>query len=195
VIEDIFGVHVWWYLSRSTGFVAWVLLSASVIWGLLMSGGIVARGRHRLVSMEVHRFLGTLALAFTGLHIASLLPDTYVDFTLVDLFVPFASSWHPVAVAWGITGLYLLLAVQLTSQLMRWLPHRLWRAVHLSSFPLFGVATIHILSAGSSAGNPLVVFAAAGLTVFIALLTAMRVAFARADEARRQAARLERAVA
>ena len=71
MIESIFGDQFWWYLARTTGIVAWVLLSASLIWGLLMAAGLVARGTARVLTMEVHRFLGTLAVAFTGLHLVA----------------------------------------------------------------------------------------------------------------------------
>lgn len=81
----------------------------------------------------------------------SLLADTYVHFGLASVLIPFASGWHPLAVAWGVAGLYLLLAVELTSLVRTRLPKRLWRATHYASFPLFVVATIHALSAGTDA--------------------------------------------
>lgn len=187
MIESIFGDQFWWYLARTTGIVAWVLLSASLIWGLLMAAGLVARGTARVLTLEVHRFLGTLAVAFTGLHLVGLFLDSYVQFELVDFLVPFATDWNPLAVAWGVTAMYLLIAIQFTSQLMRWMPRGLWRAVHLLSFPLFAMATVHTLTAGTDAGHPLMIFTAVGLSVFVALLTALRAAFARADRAARPA--------
>ena len=84
MIESVFGDQFWWYLARTTGIVAWVLLSASVIWGLLMASGLVSRGTARVLTMEMHRFLGTLAVVFTGLHLVGLFLDSYVQFGVVD---------------------------------------------------------------------------------------------------------------
>jgi methionine sulfoxide reductase heme-binding subunit len=70
---------------------------------------------------------------FTGVHVAALLVDSYVGFSVVDVTVPFAFHWHPVAVAWGIVGAYLLLAVELTSLVRHRLPRGLWRRVHYAS--------------------------------------------------------------
>src|SRR2546421_721437 len=99
-----------WYVARASGLVAWALLAGSVVWGLLMTSKIV-RGR---VSnpwlLDLHRWLGGLALVFTGVHVAAILGDTYVHFSLASVFVPLANSWHPVAVAWGVASLYLLAA-------------------------------------------------------------------------------------
>ena len=65
------------------------------------------------------------------------------------MLVPFATSWHPVAVAWGIVGMYLLAAIEITSLLRSRVRPRTWRAVHLLSYVLLGVTTIHLLTAGT----------------------------------------------
>jgi DMSO/TMAO reductase YedYZ heme-binding membrane subunit len=147
--------QVWWYIARATGIVAWALLAASVIWGLLLSTRL-ARGRPTPAwLLDLHRFLGGSALVFTVLHLAGLVADDYVDFGLVDLFVPYASGWKPGPVALGILSLYLLAAVEATSLAMRRIPRRVWRAVHLTSYLLFWSATFHFILAGTDAPHPL----------------------------------------
>lgn len=90
-----------------------------------------------------------------------------------DLFVPLHTWWHPVAVAWGVVALYLLLAVELTSLLQRQLPRRWWRRVHYGSFPLYAFATVHLASAGTDGGTPALQWSAViatALVVFLALV-------------------------
>src|SRR5262249_227234 len=140
-----------WYVARSAGIVAWTLLTASVLWGLTMTTDFMRGHVKRSALLDLHRYLGGLAAIFTGVHVAAILTDTYVHFTLTSVLVPFTRSWHPVGVAWGIAGAYLLLAVELTSLARAQLPRRLWRAIHFASFPLFIVATVHGLSAGTDA--------------------------------------------
>ncbi len=48
-----------------------------------------------------------------------------------DALIPFASNWRPAAVVGGVVGLYLLVAVEVTSLLMRKLPRRWWHRIHL----------------------------------------------------------------
>ena len=105
--------------------------------------------------LDLHRFLGAAAVVLTVIHVGSIVADSYVHFGLVDVLVPFAASWHPAAVAWGVVGLYLLLAVEITSLLRSRLSKRAWRATHFLSFPLFAMATIHGLTAGTDAHVPL----------------------------------------
>ena len=147
--------QVWWYVARATGIVAWALLAASVVWGLLLSTRL-AHGRPTPAwLLDLHRFLGGAAVVLTGLHLTGLVADTYVHFGLADLLVPYASGWKPGPVALGIVSLYLLAAVEATSLAMRRLPRRLWRAVHLTSYVLFWSATFHFILAGTDAGHPL----------------------------------------
>jgi methionine sulfoxide reductase heme-binding subunit len=159
-----------WFVARSAGMVAWALLTASVLWGLTMTTGFM-RGRVKKAALlDLHRYLGGLAAIFTGVHVVAILLDTYVKFTLTSVLVPFATSWHPAAVACGIVAMYLLLAVELTSLARAQLPRRIWRAIHFASFPLFFIATLHGITAGTDAHSWLfegVMFAAlAAVTAF-----------------------------
>ena len=90
------------YVARSSGFVTLVLSGAAVVWGLLLSTRIIRDRRLPKWLLDLHRFLGGLSVAGLALHLGALVADSYVHFGVRDLLVPFASSWRPVAVAWGV---------------------------------------------------------------------------------------------
>jgi predicted ferric reductase len=168
--------HLWWYVARSGGIVSWALLAASVLWGLALSTrALGARPRPNWL-LDLHRFLGGLALVFVGVHVGALVLDSYLSFGLMQLFVPFTSSYRPGAVAWGVVGLYLLLAVEVTSLLRRRIPKPIWRRVHLASFGLFAVATLHGLLAGTDGGSSTLRWVMLVTTATVVALTALRVA-------------------
>jgi hypothetical protein len=163
-----------WYVARSSGLVAWALLAGSVVWGLLMTSKIV-RGRVKgSWLLDLHRWLGGLALVFTGVHVAAIMGDSYVHFGLASALVPLAAHWHPVAVAWGVVSLYLLIAVEATSLVRRHLDVRVWRRVHFLSFPLFVMSTIHGLSAGTDGRTPMAIITAALTASAVEVLVAVR---------------------
>ena len=164
-----------WFTARSAGLVAWGLLVASMVWGLLMSTKLARKMARPNWMLDLHRFLGGAAVVFTGIHVASIMLDSYVHFGLAEVLVPLASSWHPVAVAWGIVGFYCLLAVEITSLLRKKLSKRLWRATHYLSFPLFASATVHAVTAGTDRRNVLVLTAVLVCTTLVLLLTFVRV--------------------
>lgn len=164
-----------WYIARAAGLVSWSMLALATLWGLTLSTKVLGTRPRPNWILDIHRMLGGLALIFTGVHVAALLVDQYVGFGLEDILVPFATKWHPVAVAWGVVGLYLLLAVELTSLARARLPRKLWRNTHYASFPLFVTATIHGLVAGTDTTLFVTLMIAGVLGAAFVTLTAMRV--------------------
>ena len=169
-----------WYVARASGLVAWSLLAAAVVWGLLMTTKLLRRRVKNAWLLDLHRCLGGLALVFTGVHVGAIMLDTYVHFGLASVLVPLASHWHPLAVAWGVVSLYLLAAVEATSLIRRRLSHRLWKRVHFLSFPLFVTSTVHGLSAGTDGRTPMVLITAVLTFAAVATLTALRLTNRRA---------------
>lgn len=143
-----------WYVARAAGLVAWALSAATVLWGLALSSRALGRRPKPAWLADLHEHLGGLTVVFTAVHVGALALDDYIEFTPTDLLVPFAAEWRPLAVAWGIVGLYLLLAIEGTSLLRRRVPTKLWRRVHRASFMLFAAATTHLLTAGTDATQP-----------------------------------------
>lgn len=141
--------QITWYAARASGLVAWGLVLASIVWGLLLATRVLGRRPAPAWILSLHRFLGALTVAFIGVHVGAVLLDSYTDFSLANVLVPFTGSWHPLAVAWGIVAMYLLVAIEVTSLLRRRLSARAWHSVHLLSYFLFATATVHMITAGT----------------------------------------------
>ena len=183
--------QTWWYLARATGYVAWALVTTSVISGLLLSTRLTNGRPTPAWTLDLHRFLAGTAVAFTGLHIVGLVADNYVHFGAADLLIPFASDWRTGAVALGVIALYLLAAVEISSLLMRRLPRRLWRGIHLGSYVAFWLATFHLITAGTDASHPLSKIATALAIAAVVFLTLVRALSGRGTGRRKQPARPE----
>ena len=168
-------MKLWWYLARSSGLVAWLMLTIAVVWGLLLSTRILQDRRRPAWLLDLHRWLGGMAVTFTALHLVGLVADDYVHFGPAEILVPFASTWRPQAVAWGVVGFYLLVAIQVTSLAMKRLPKKLWRGVHLTSFVLFFVASIHAGQSGTDATGPWYRAAATVLVLAVVFTTTYRI--------------------
>ena len=171
--------QLWWYLARAAGIVSWALVAISVCWGLLLAGRPIP-GRsvgwarpHRL--LDLHRYLGALAVVFTGIHVGAADRRQLRALRRGRRPRPLPSSWRPGAVVWGVVAVWLLAAIELTSLAKRRLPPRVWHGVHLASYPLFAMATIHGLTAGSDAVNPLLRLAMVAAGSAVVGLTVYRV--------------------
>jgi DMSO/TMAO reductase YedYZ heme-binding membrane subunit len=146
------------------------MVTASILWGLTLSSRLIRRRGVPAWLLDLHRYLGTLSIVFTVVHLLGLVADNYVHFGWSELFVPMSSPWQPGNVAWGIAAFYVLVAIQITSWLMRRMPRRLWHSIHLTSVVLFITATIHGFRAGADRGNRLVEWGAfACITLVIAV--------------------------
>ena len=167
--------QLWWFTARAGGIVGWSLLALSVLWGLAISTKVTGRSPRPNWMLDMHRFLGGAAVVFVVVHVVSILADSYVHFGLSEVLVPFTSDWHPVAVSWGIVSAYLLLAVEITSLLRQHLSKRAWRLTHFLSFPLYGLATVHGISAGTDGTNPVLLGVMLTSAAAVVALTALRI--------------------
>jgi DMSO/TMAO reductase YedYZ heme-binding membrane subunit len=138
-----------WFVERSAGIVAWGLIVASMTWGLLVATRALGRKPSPAWMLAMHRWLGALAVTFTAVHVVAIVLDSFVSFRIVDALVPFASAYKTLPVAFGVIGMYLLLAVYLTSLARARLSPKTWRSIHVLSYGLFAVTTVHGLSAGT----------------------------------------------
>lgn len=164
-----------WYVARSSGIIGWLLLAASVVWGLALSTKVLRGHPRPNWILDLHRFLGGLAIVFVAVHVVAILIDTYTSFGLVEVLVPFTGNWHPVAVAGGIIGLYVLAAVEITSLLRKRLSKRAWRMTHYLSFPLFALTTVHTLTAGTDRRTVVLRASVIVVVLVVTALTATRV--------------------
>lgn len=164
-----------WYVARASGIVALVLSTLAVAWGLLFSTRLLQGRPSPKWLLDLHRFLGGLTVTFTAVHVAALVADSYVTFGPVDILVPFAASWKPEPVAWGVVAMYLLIAVQASSLVMKRMPRRWWRGIHFTSYAMFWMAVLHGARAGTDAAHPAYVAGSSGAVLLVVFLTGYRV--------------------
>jgi ferredoxin-NADP reductase/DMSO/TMAO reductase YedYZ heme-binding membrane subunit len=170
--RNLVDATVWWYAARASGLVAWILLGTSVMGGLLLTTQLT-QGRTRAWTQSLHEFIGVLAVAFTVVHLATVLAADQLRIGLRHLLIPFTKPDNPLAQGYGVLAVYLLTAVMLTSWARVSLPWRWWRRLHLLAFPVFGFASAHTVLAGTDTGNPIMYWAGlvtGAVMLFLAVL-------------------------
>ena len=157
-----------WYFARSAGVVAYLLLSSSVLLGILMAGK-ARLSWPRFAVEEVHRFLAILTGVFLVLHGGALLLDSVVPISLAQELVPFTSGYRPFAVGLGVTTALLLAAVGISNALRGAIPHAVWRRIHFLTLPAWLLASLHGILAGTDAGDPWFAAIAGGAVAAVAV--------------------------
>jgi methionine sulfoxide reductase heme-binding subunit len=143
------GPSIDWYLTRSTGAVALLLLTLAVALGVIDVQRLSTPRWPRFVVDSLHRSVSLLAVAFLALHILTSVLDSFAPISLVAAFVPFASPYRPFWLGLGAISFDLILAVTITSLLRRRLGHQAWRATHWLAYASWPLALLHGLGTGS----------------------------------------------
>ena len=140
-------------LSRATGIVAMALMVAALLWGLLFSSRATGTRLRPNWWLDLHNWLGGLALVFIGLHIATAWLDGNAGIGLLQIFVPQTGHLDAWSITWGVLAAYVTAAAVFTSWPRRWKNRRWWRVVHVSTVAAMVLVFLHALQMGSDASE------------------------------------------
>jgi predicted ferric reductase len=138
-----------WYATRATGLVAMLLLTASVLLGLLITGRFAGDNWPRFLTVGLHRNISLLTVTFVALHVGTTVIDTFTSIPLTAAFIPFASSYKTFWLGLGAIALDLLIALVASSLIRNRLGLRAWRWVHWAAYVCWPVALVHGLGTGT----------------------------------------------
>jgi len=137
-----------WYTTRATGLVALVLLTSTMLLGILTAGRAPST-LPGFARAEVHRRISVLTITFLAIHVLTAVLDTYVHINPMAVLIPFTANYHPLWLALGTIGVDLFLAVAISSAVRQKIPVRVWRFVHWLAYLSWPVAVAHTLGMGT----------------------------------------------
>jgi sulfoxide reductase heme-binding subunit YedZ len=143
------GPSAYWYLTRASGTVALILLTLSVVIGVLDVEQYSSPRVPRFVVDGVHRTASLLAVVFLIVHILTSALDSFASIPLIDAIVPFAGTYRPFWLGLGAASFDLVLAIAVTSLVRRRLGYRAWRFTHWLAYASWPIALLHGLGTGS----------------------------------------------
>jgi sulfoxide reductase heme-binding subunit YedZ len=143
------GPSVYWYLTRSTGAVALILLTLAIALGVADVQRWSSPRWPRFIVDSVHRNVSLLAMVFLLLHILTSVLDSFAPIGLADAIIPFVGTYRPFWLGLGAASFDLLLAVTITSLLRQRMGFATWRAVHWLTYASWPIALLHGLGTGS----------------------------------------------
>jgi len=184
---ELNSIHMYWYMGRASGFIAFGLLLASVVLGLAISSRVFDGLLVRPWVFEMHQFMSLYVLFIMFFHALIMLPDPYAKFELWRLLVGFASPYRPLAVGAGAIALYGTVIVSLSFYMKGRIDQRGWRMLHYTTFGLFVLGMVHGIYAGTDSGAQWaqIIYLSAGLTVLF--FTLFRILAARSVARREKA--------
>lgn len=179
-----------WATTRAAVITCYLLLFVSTGAGIVTS--LKRFGpKTRAGMLFLHQFAGWFGFLFGALHGAVLLFDKYVGYSPMELLVPFAARTHPYLTGLGTLSFYIALILIASSDMMKQLGKKTWRAIHFLAFPGFFMGLVHGVFLGTDSGQPWMKWTYIATAGLIVALTVFRIAApspAGASKARAKAA-------
>jgi methionine sulfoxide reductase heme-binding subunit len=172
------GSTGFWYASRATGVVALLLVTATLILGLVVTRQGRLPGLPRFAVTTLHRNLSLLGLAFIVVHVLTAVLDGYVSIPLAAAVIPLASGYERFSIGLGAVAFDLSLALIFTSLIRGRLPRSWWRPIHLLAYLCWPVAFLHGLAAARDLRSGLLSDLAAGCVLLVLAAVIWRLASA-----------------
>jgi sulfoxide reductase heme-binding subunit YedZ len=138
-----------WYATRGAGVVSLVLLTGVVVLGIVSAMRWQTASWPRFLTTGFHRNLALATLVFLLLHVVTAVVDPFTALGWQAAIIPFSSSYRRLWLGLGVVGIYLLLAIVVTSLLRPLFGPRVWRTVHWLAYLMWPVALIHSIGTGT----------------------------------------------
>jgi hypothetical protein len=175
-----------WYVVRGSGLVAAVSLIILLLSGVGFITGQTFKFLEPITAWASHRALGIVFGISILIHMAGLLLDHFVPFNLINVLIPWSSSYKPVIifgvnlgslyVSLGVMAFYMVVLITIYSLL--WIDKKpySWKLTHLLSYVVFVFVFIHALYLGTDLAGGLLrlVWIAMGIIVSIAIIIRLR---------------------
>ena len=143
------STQIWWYVTRSAGIIAYLLLWFSTVWGLAVPTKLLTPALEQTFTVDFHEFISLLSIGFTLLHVFVLTIDRYLPYTPLQILIPFLSPYRPFWVGMGILSFYITLLVTVTFYLRSKIGMKTFRSLHVLSLLGYLGVTFHGLFAGT----------------------------------------------
>ena len=162
-----------WIIARASGLLAYAMVSATVVAGLVLRGRPLTKLRPAAVA-DIHRFLSLLGILAVGLHGTALVLDSTVKISPAALLVPGLAPYRPVWTGIGVVVFELMLLIHLSFRLRSRIGARNWRRLHWAAYAVFVGATVHGLMSGTDSDRPWALGIYLSVTTLVAGLTVWR---------------------
>ena len=167
---------VYWYLSRSAGFVGLTVLWVTMALGLSITNKMARLWPGAPTAFAIHEYVSLLGLSFVAYHGIVLIGDHFVDFSLPRLLLPFSIDWKignqligfslpqfadpfsagskPFWIGLGQVAFYVWVVAALSFYVRRWIGQKTWRLIHYANFATYIMGWLHGTFTGTDSGVP-----------------------------------------
>ena len=152
LINSVLGPEpkVYWYLSRSSAVISYLLLWASMVFGLLLSSRMAKLWPGGFTANDLHQFVSIAGLTAGLFHGLILMGDHYMNISLIQVLLPFATvDYRPEWVGIGQLLFYIWGGLVFSFYIRKKIGTKTWRTIHYIGFLAFAGALVHGVTSGT----------------------------------------------
>jgi predicted ferric reductase len=145
------GPYLFWITSRAAGTTAMLLASATVGVGLVMGGRLIKGGGAD--RRTIHEMISLATMVAIAVHALALLADKYLHPSVLDVTVPFLSSYKTLPTSIGIVAGWGAILLGLSYYARRWIGLARWKSLHRFTVLVWLGGLVHTFTEGTDAGR------------------------------------------
>jgi sulfoxide reductase heme-binding subunit YedZ len=143
--------HLFWIISRGAGTTALILSSASVGFGLVISGKLVkGSGPDR---RSYHEILSLAVMVALVVHVSALLADSFLHPSVLDVTVPFVFSYKTFSTSLGIVAAWGMIFLGLSYYVRDRIGNERWKLIHRFTLLVWAAGLVHTFLEGTDRGQ------------------------------------------
>ena len=165
-----------WVLARVAGLSSYAALAVALVTGIALRTAVLDWLGSNRALRALHEYTTVLWIPLAGIHLLSLLLDTTARIGLLDLVIPFHSTYGTLAIGLGALSVDVLLLVTVTAFLKRRMNKDVWLWLHRLAYVAFALIFFHAVLSGTDFSDPIVsaiTWAAAAMLLLLALSRAI----------------------
>jgi sulfoxide reductase heme-binding subunit YedZ len=164
----------YWYATRGLGAATLLVLTATVVLGIITATRWVGETTPGFVAADLHRNLSLIAIVLLLAHAVTTVLDPFAHIGLRDVVIPIGAAYRPVWLGLGVAAMWVLLAVAATSLLRERIGPRAWRLIHWAAYASWPLAVVHGLGTGSDSQAPWLISIVASCVVAVVFALVLR---------------------
>ena len=145
-----------WVLARVAGLSSYAALAIAMVTGIAMRTAVLDWLGSNRTLRALHEYTTVLWVPLAGVHLLALLLDTTARVGILDLVIPFHSSYGTLAIGLGALSLDVLVVVTVTALLRRQINKPIWQWLHRLSYVAFALIFFHAVLSGTDFSDPAV---------------------------------------
>jgi sulfoxide reductase heme-binding subunit YedZ len=146
--------HWYWYATRGLGVSTLLVLTVTVVLGILSATRWSGESTPGFVAVDLHRNFSLLAMFLLLGHMVTTVLDPYAHISVRDVLIPVGAAYRPLWLGLGVVAFWILVGIIGTSLLRQQVGLRLWRIIHWVAYLSWPIALLHGLGTGSDARAP-----------------------------------------